>query len=143
MGIGVVLGERKDQLSLSILQWASIDPELLLAVFLPGLIFREAIEVNLSVFMLAFWQIIVLAYPMVLVGTGLVAVVGTYVIPFDNWTLAVSATLGAILSSTDPAAVAAVLKEAGAPPRLTMHIAGESLLNDGSAVSECGCNSQP
>ena len=34
----------------------------------------------------------------------------------------------------DPIAVAAVLKTAGASPRLVMHITGESLLNDGSSV---------
>ena len=48
-----------------------------------------------------------------------------------------AATLGAILASTDPVAVGSVLKKAGAPPRLQMHISGESLLNDGSAVSSC------
>ena len=37
-------------------------------------------------------------------------------------------------SSTDPIAVAAVLKTSGANPRLVMHITGESLLNDGSSV---------
>jgi len=135
MGVGVMLTQTRDQLSLSILQWATIDPDVLLAVFLPGLIFREAIEVNFDLFAVSFWQMMILAYPMVLVQTGLIALVGTYVLPFQGWTLSVSATLGAILSSTDPAAVAAVLKEAGAPPRLKMHIGGESMLNDGSAVS--------
>lgn len=42
-------------------------------------------------------------------------------------------TLGSILAATDPIAVAAVLKTAGASPRLVMHIAGESLMNDGSS----------
>uniref|UniRef100_A0A7R9VRG7 Cation/H+ exchanger transmembrane domain-containing protein n=2 Tax=Pseudictyota dubia TaxID=2749911 RepID=A0A7R9VRG7_9STRA len=41
--------------------------------------------------------------------------------------------LGSILSATDPVAVSALLNEVGAPPRLKTHIAGESLLNDGSA----------
>ena len=41
---------------------------------------------------------------------------------------------GSILAATDPVAVAALLKELGAPPRLKMLIAGESLLNDGSAI---------
>ncbi len=40
----------------------------------------------------------------------------------------------AILSGTDPIAVAGLLKSAGAPDRLNMHISGESLLNDGSVV---------
>ena len=41
---------------------------------------------------------------------------------------------GAILSGTDPVAVAGLLNALGAPPRLRMHVAGESLLNDGSTV---------
>ena len=36
--------------------------------------------------------------------------------------------------SPDPVAVVAVLRELGAPPRLSMLVEGESLLNDGSAV---------
>ena len=36
--------EELDQLSISILQWSTIDSATLLLVFLPGLIFRDAIE---------------------------------------------------------------------------------------------------
>jgi NhaP-type Na+/H+ or K+/H+ antiporter len=43
-------------------------------------------------------------------------------------------TFGSILSATDPVAVAALLEVTGAPVRLKMHIAGESLLNDGAAI---------
>lgn len=43
-------------------------------------------------------------------------------------------TFGSILSATDPVAVAALLEQVGAPPRLKLHIAGEALLNDGSAI---------
>jgi hypothetical protein len=50
-GLGAVLLARKadtteslDQLSMSILQWSNINSAVLLLVFLPGLIFRDAIE---------------------------------------------------------------------------------------------------
>ncbi|KAL3909188.1 MAG: hypothetical protein SGARI_002724, partial [Bacillariaceae sp.] len=43
-------------------------------------------------------------------------------------------TFGSILAATDPVAVSVLLNEVGAPPRLKMHVSGESLLNDGSAV---------
>ena len=41
---------------------------------------------------------------------------------------------GSILSATDPVAVVALLKSAGASPKLTILIVGESLLNDGTAM---------
>jgi NhaP-type Na+/H+ or K+/H+ antiporter len=124
-------GQELDQLTESILQWSNINSGVLLLVFLPGLIFRDAIEVNFNLFMKALPQILILAFPMVLVGTLLTAVVTFYLF---NWPLSLCATLGAVLSSTDPVAVGSVLKSAGAPPRLQMLISGESLLNDGSAV---------
>jgi len=43
-------------------------------------------------------------------------------------------TFGAILSSTDTAAIASLLEEVGAPPRLQLLISGESLMNDGTAI---------
>jgi NhaP-type Na+/H+ or K+/H+ antiporter len=141
MGLGSVASARRaenteslDKLSTSILQWSNINSAVLLLVFLPGLIFRDAIEVNFNMFMASLPQILLLAFPMVLVGTILTALVGTYVIPY-NWPWSLAATLGAILASTDPVAVGSVLKKAGAPPRLQLLISGESLLNDGSAVS--------
>ncbi len=41
---------------------------------------------------------------------------------------------GALISPTDPIAVLAVLKSAGAPPSLEAKIASEALLNDGTAM---------
>lgn len=38
------------------------------------------------------------------------------------------------MSATDPVAVSALLNEVGAPPRLKVHISGESLFNDGSSI---------
>lgn len=43
-------------------------------------------------------------------------------------------TFGSILSATDPVAVAGLFNALGAPPRMEMHLSGESLLNDGSSV---------
>lgn len=43
--------------------------------------------------------------------------------------------LGALISPTDPVAVLAILKNIGAPVNLEMQIAGESLFNDGIALT--------
>ena len=91
--------ESIDQLTVSIVQWSNINSSILLLVFLPGLIFRDAIEVDFNIFMVALPQILMLAFPMVLMGTGLTALVGYYIIPY-NWPISLAATLGAILAST-------------------------------------------
>ena len=113
--------------------WTQIDAEVLLLVFLPGLIFKDAMGLNVHLFQKAFFQCLVFAFPLVLLGTFLTACVAKYIFPYDwSWNLAL--TFGSILSATDPVAVAALLEEVGAPPRLKVHIGGEALMNDGAAI---------
>ena len=88
---------------------------------------------NFHLFKKAFYQLLFMAFPLVLAGTVLVACIGYYVFPY-NWSWALSMTFGSILAATDPVAVSVLLNEVGAPPRLKMHVSGESLMNDGSAV---------
>jgi NhaP-type Na+/H+ or K+/H+ antiporter len=137
LGVALVENTEADgdtnKLQQSVTQWATIDGELLLLVFLPGLLFVDAFHVNFHLFQVSFWQLLIMAFPMVLAGTVLTALVGYYVLPYDwSWNLAM--TFGSILAATDPVAVSALLNEVGAPPRLKMHVSGESMLNDGSAV---------
>jgi len=138
---GVIIGvcfqrlglEHGSELGESIVYWINIDPELLLLAFLPGLLFGDSLHVNWHLFKGAFLQNIWLAFPGVLLGTYLTALVGMYVLPY-NWSFSLAMTMGAILSATDPVAVTALLSEVGAPPRLRMIIQGESMLNDGAAI---------
>ena len=116
--------------------WQSIDSEVLLLVFLPGLIFKDALGQNPYLFAMGFLQLFIFAFPNVLAGTFLTALVGFHVLPYQ-WPWFLCMTFGAIMSATDPVAVSALLEEVGAPPRLTTHIAGESLLNDGAAIVFC------
>ena len=136
--------------------WIGIDGEVLLLAFLPGLLFLDSYESNVYLFKQAisqvrhiivlrvkslcfeihyslFLQLLVFAFPMGLCGTILTALVAYFVLPY-GWSSDLCMLLGSILAATDPVAVAALLKELGAPPRLRTHIAGESLLNDGAAV---------
>lgn len=133
MGITAELGNFQDHIGESIRLWTQIDHEVLLLVFLPGLLFRDAMSQNIHLFVSSISQVLIFAFPMVLAGTALVALVAFYVFPY-GWPFNLAMTFGAILSATDPVAVAALLDEVGAPPRLKVHIAGESLLNDGSAI---------
>jgi Sodium/hydrogen exchanger family len=130
MGIAVNRVDRQDQISESTRMWENINSEVLLLVFLPGLIFHDAYSLNVHLFQVSFWQCFLLAFPMVLAGTVLTACVAFYIFPY-GWSFNLAMTFGSILSATDPVAVSALLGEVGAPPRLKMHISGESLLNDG------------
>ena len=88
---------------------------------------------NVHLFRVALGQCLIFAFPMVLLGTILTASVVQYVFPY-GWSFNLAMTVGSILSATDPVAVAALLEEVGAPPRLKVHIGGEALLNDGAAI---------
>lgn len=134
MGIAVeLLPDSHDHVSVTTRMWSSIDSEVLLLVFLPGLIFKDAMGLNVHLFQKAIGQCLIFAFPMVLLGTFLSACVARYIFPYDwSWNLALC--FGSILSATDPVAVAALLEEVGAPPRLKVHIGGEALLNDGAAI---------
>ena len=114
--------------------WLGIDGYVVLLIFLPGLIYNDAHTINVHLFFQAFWQLIIFAFPMVVGGTFLTALVAEYIIRYEGWSWTLCVVFGAILSGTDPIAVAGLLKSAGAPDRLNMHISGESLLNDGSVV---------
>lgn len=135
MGIASLTIDATDQLSSSIRMWETIGAETLLLAFLPGLLFRDSFTANVFLFQKAFWQCLIMAFPMVLAGTCLTALVGFYVLPY-GWSWSFAMTFGAILSATDPVAVSALLNEVGAPPRLKILISGESLLNDGSAMGK-------
>jgi len=113
--------------------WIGIDGEVLLLAFLPGLLFLDSYNTNVYLFKQALSQLIVFAFPMGLCGTILTALVAYFVLPY-GWSSDLCMLLGSILAATDPVAVAVLLNELGAPPRLRTHIAGESLLNDGAAV---------
>eukprot|EP00435_Cladocopium_sp_Y103_P037477 s774_g9.t3 len=103
----------------SVEKWESINPHLLFYCFLPPLIFSEAMKLNVRLVQKCFTQVFLLACPGVLLGTGLVAAVAKYLLPY-NWSWAVSLTFGAVLSATDPVAVVALFSTLGVSPKLTI-----------------------
>lgn len=112
--------------------WANADPHMILFIFLPPLVFGEAMSLNVSLVKACFKQCVLLAGPGVLIGTFLTGVAGKYLFPY-GWDWNISMLFGAILSATDPVAVVAIFNSLGVSPRLTMVISGESLFNDGTA----------
>ena len=116
----------------------SIDfDETLLHGMLSFLLFAGALHVNLDDLLEQKWFIGTLACLGVLVST---AIVGALAYVFLGWLghpvpLIGCMLFGALISPTDPIAVMSILKQVGAPKRLEIKIAGESLFNDGVAVA--------
>ncbi|XP_050275680.1 sodium/hydrogen exchanger 7-like isoform X5 [Quercus robur] len=113
--------------------WANIDPNLLLAVFLPALLFESSFSMEVHQIKRCIVQMILLAGPGVLISTFFLGVALKFTFPYD-WSWKTSLLLGGLLSATDPVAVVALLKELGASKKLSTIIEGESLMNDGTAI---------
>jgi CPA1 family monovalent cation:H+ antiporter len=76
--------------------------------------------------------ILLLAIVATLVTT---AVIGLALWPLAGVPLVVCFLLGAVVATTDPAAVIAIFRGVGAPGRLTRLVEGEALLNDAAAIA--------
>ncbi|KAH9794274.1 Sodium/hydrogen exchanger 7 [Citrus sinensis] len=113
--------------------WASIDPDLLLAVFLPALLFESSFAMEVHQIKRCLVQMILLAGPGVMISTFFLGAALKLTFPYD-WSWKTSLLLGGLLSATDPVAVVALLKELGASKKLNTIIEGESLMNDGTAI---------
>lgn len=113
--------------------WANIDPNLLLAVFLPALLFESSFLMEVHQIKRCMMQMFLLAGPGVLISTFCLGAALKLVFPY-NWSWKTSLLLGGLLSATDPVAVVALLKDLGASKKLSTIIEGESLMNDGTAI---------
>src|SRR3954447_18590526 len=108
-----------------------LDPELVLLVFLPPLLYASAFFADLRALRTDARVISLQAIGLVLATTGAIAVLGHELIGLP-W--AMSFALGAIVSPTDPAAATAIMRRVGAPRRMVNVLEGESLFNDATAL---------
>ncbi|WCJ33702.1 Sodium/hydrogen exchanger 7 [Euphorbia peplus] len=138
--IGIALGSleygtkhKLGKLGDSIRIWAEIDPDLLLAVFLPALLFESSFSMEMHQIKRCMAQMLLLAGPGVLISTFCLGSALKLTFPY-NWSWKTSLLLGGLLSATDPVAVVALLKDLGASKKLSTIIEGESLMNDGTAI---------
>ncbi|MEY2514162.1 MAG: monovalent cation/hydrogen antiporter [bacterium] len=111
---------------------ARLNPDLVLVIFLPPLIYSSAFFTNLSDLRRDLRPISTLAIGLVLATTCTVAVAAHAVIDDMSW--AVAFTLGAIVAPTDTVAVGAIVQRMGLPRRMREVLEGESLINDGTAL---------
>ncbi|MBV9741440.1 MAG: cation:proton antiporter [Hyphomicrobiales bacterium] len=108
-----------------------VGSETFVYVFLPLLVFEAALTSDVRRMLDDLAPILMLAIVATLVTS---AIVGIALWPLAGVPLIVCLLLGAVVATTDPAAVIAVFRDVGAPARLTRLVEGEALLNDASAI---------
>jgi Na+/H+ antiporter len=111
---------------------AELEPELVLVIFLPPLLYSAAFFANLHDLRTSLRPITLQAVVLVLFTMCAVAVVVKALVPEMPW--AAAFTLGAIVAPTDPVAATAIMRRMAVPRRLVSVVEGESLINDGTAL---------
>jgi monovalent cation/hydrogen antiporter len=110
----------------------SMDPDLVLIIFLPPLLYWEAINAPTDAMKRHESSIWTLVIGLVLATTCAVAVVAHLTIPNLPWAMAF--VLGAIVAPTDELASVPVLDATRMPRALIAIVEGESLLNDATSL---------
>src|SRR5947207_980440 len=106
-----------------------IDPNLVLYVFIPALLFEGAWNAEIDRLEADWLPIVLLALPGLVLSLLIVAAALYWGIGLP-WLLAL--LVAAIVSPTDPVAVIALLQQLGVPARLRTLVEGESIFNDGT-----------
>ncbi|RYE77872.1 MAG: Na+/H+ antiporter [Oxalobacteraceae bacterium] len=109
-----------------------LEPELVLALFLPPLLQASAYRTDWPAFQFNLRPILLLAVGAVFFTAAAVALVTKLLVPGMPWWAAI--TLGAIVAPPDAVAAAAVLKQVKLPKRIVTVLEGESLINDASSL---------
>ena len=110
----------------------TVDPELVLVIFLPPLLFDGAWSIAVDRLKRHMFGIASLAVGAVFFTTVIVALVAHLLMPSLPW--AACAALGAIVSPPDAVSARAILERVNLPRRLQILLEGESLLNDASGL---------
>ncbi len=108
-----------------------IDPDLVLVVLLPGLVFEAGYRLRVAELRRWWGALALLAIPGVVVSAVIVAVVLTMA---TGLPIELAFVVGAMISATDPAAVVATFQRLTTDRALGTMVDGESLLNDGTGL---------
>jgi CPA1 family monovalent cation:H+ antiporter len=109
----------------------NLTPELILALFVPPLVFEAAFHINFQDLRRNMISILVFAIPGV---TLTMLIVGGLLTLATNLGLVSAMVFGALIAATDPVSVVAIFRSLAVPKRLSVLIEGESLFNDGTAI---------
>jgi len=112
-----------------------VGTDVFLPLFLPPLLFTAGLTIDVRRLLDEVSAVLLLAIVAVLVCIAAVAGVVHLATGID---IVVCLLLGAVVSTTDPAAVIGIFRDVGAPKRLSILAEGESLLNDAVAIAAFG-----
>jgi Na+/H+ antiporter len=109
-----------------------LNPDVVLVVFLPPLLYSAAFFANLNDIRASLRAISLTTVGLVLATMCAVALVAHELVPGLPWEAAF--VLGAIVSPTDPLAAAAIMRRLNVPRRQVSIVEGEGLFNDATAL---------
>jgi CPA1 family monovalent cation:H+ antiporter len=109
-----------------------LQPDLVLLVFLPPLLFSAAVETPIRDLRANLAPLARLSVGLVIFTTVVVAIVAYAAVPSLDWAAAFA--LGAIVAPTDALAATTVFRRLGMPRRIVTLVEGEALLNDATAL---------
>lgn len=109
-----------------------LDPELILFVFLPPLLFDAAFRLDAREARSLVHPILILALPGVLIAAVAVGLVAWVVLDLP---LSIALLFGSIVAATDPVAVIGIFRQLKVAHRMSIIAEGESLINDGMAIT--------
>jgi CPA1 family monovalent cation:H+ antiporter len=109
-----------------------IGSELILLVFVPGLVFEASLALDLAELEQRILPVALLATIGVFLTVFAIGALAHYGLGFD-W--ASGMLLGAIVAATDPIAVVNMLRQLNSPKGVDAILEGESLFNDGTGVA--------
>ncbi|WP_176962867.1 sodium:proton antiporter [Mariprofundus sp. NF] len=127
--VGIVYAQIQPHLAL--LPPVGFQPEVIMLMILPLLIFAEGRSVHIQ-------SLLQVAYPVAYLAVAGVLFVAATIGFSIAWLMGIEPIhgllLGAALAATDPSAAGVVLRRFSIPEKLLMTIEGESLFNDGVAI---------
>jgi Na+/H+ antiporter len=113
-----------------------LPPEIVLFGFLPPLVYHAAFFTAPREARADMVPIATLAVGLTLVTTFAAAAAAHWAMPGLGWALAIA--FGATIAPTDPVSATSILQRLGAPLRIVTILEGESLINDGVALTAFG-----
>jgi monovalent cation/hydrogen antiporter len=109
-----------------------LNPQLVLLIFLPPLVYEAAANTSWADFRRHLRPITLLAFGLMLVTIVMVAIVAHLVFPGMGWGPAF--VLGAVVAPPDVAAAIAIMRRLRVPRRIALVLEGEGLTNDVTAL---------